>query len=183
MPHTTIPPTTATPSTVPPSSAPSTTTTTLNTVTLQASPPAKQGSAAWAASMFVEAYYGTSYTWPDVGYWVTLAKPYMAPSMYRRFASLVAHATNPDDAAYMAKLRSNETTYLVTVSEAATETDAPNTADKRYVLVTYQVDVLGLNEPQGGVPYGSPQVLQCTVVRPHPGAPWQVSAFQEPDAN
>ena len=180
---TSVPTTTASSSTAPPVTARPTTTTTFNTVTLQGTPPAKRGSAPWAASMFIEAYYGTSYTWPSVGYWVVLAKPYMTPTMYKRFHYLVVHADNPSDAAYMAQLRSDGTTYLVDVSQASTEADAPNTTDKRYVLVTYQVDVLGLNEPQGGALYGSQQVLQCTVVRARPGAPWQVSNFQEPNAN
>ena len=150
---------------------------------MQLPPPAQPGSPAWVAAKFVQAYYGTSYTWPDLGYWVELAKPYMVPPMYRHFHYLATHATDTGDKAYFDHIRAEDTTYLVQVQETAVERDAPNTADKPYVLVTYQEQALGLNEPQGGTPYGPLQVLQCTVVRSKPGAPWQVSEFQEPNAN
>ena len=162
---------------------PSVTTTTLDNVTMQLSPPVKVGSAAWAASEFVQAYYGVSYTWPNLGYWLVLAKPYLTPSLYGFFHSIAVHADNPGDAAYMNQLRREETTNLVQIEHAGTDGYAPNTADKRYVLVTYQEQALGLDEPQGGAPYGPLQALQCTVVRSRPGAPWQVAKFQYPNAN
>ena len=162
---------------------PSSTTTTTNGVTMQLAPPAQPGSPAWVAARFAQAYYGVSYTWPSLGYWVVLARPYMVTSMYERSHYLVVHADNPGDKAYFDKLRAAGATHLVDVQESAVEQDAPNTADKRYVLVTYQVQALGPDEPQGGAPYGPPQVLQCTVVRSGPGAPWRVSAFGSPNAN
>ena len=146
-------------------------------------PPAGPGSPAWVAAKFVQAYYGASWTWPSLGWWVTLAKPYMTPALYAHFHYLAAHATNPGDKAYFDQLRKDRTTYVVDVAKTAVERDAPNTADKRYALVTYQLQAFGLDEPQSGAPYGTIQVLQVVVVRPGPGAPWQVASFSSPDAN
>jgi hypothetical protein len=173
-------------STVPASAGPTTTgpaATTTIPVTMQLPPPAPPGSPAWVAAKFVQAYYGASWTWPSLGWWVVLARPYMTPALYARFHYLAVHATNPGDKAYLDQLRKDHTTYVVDVSETNVEADAPNTATKRYALVTYQLQAFGLNEPQSGAPYGLVHALQCVVVRSAPGSPWQVASFSSPDAN
>jgi hypothetical protein len=145
--------------------------------------PAPAGSPAWVAAKWVQAYYGVSYTWPSPGYWATLARPYMTEQMWRRYEPLVAHDTNPGDAAYFAKVRANQTVLMADIQVSTVERDAPNTAVKRYVLVTFQLEKYGLDEPQQGAPWGPVQVLQCIVVRPVPASPWLVASFNSPDAN
>jgi len=202
------PPTTATITTTSPTSTPTTTTTTrrsrvgvttttetpqtttapaatTTTVppTLQYQPPAVPGSPEWVAARFVQVYSSLDYRWPNLGYWVTMAKPYMTPSLYSHFAMLDKRADNPSDAAYFAQIVKEQTVHAAEVFKSAVETNAPNTENLRYVLVTYEVIAFGLNEPDGGAPYGGTQAMQCTVVRSRPGAQWLVSEFQSPDAN
>ena len=146
---------------------------------MQLAPSAPQGSPAWVAGEFIEAYYGVSYTWPYLAYWTELVKPYVTPALYRHFV-YQAHA---DHTAYFARLQREEVLWAPDVQEAAVDTNAPNTPGKRYVMVTFRFDALGPNEPQGGVLIGPVMARQCVVVRSAPKAPWQVASYSAPNAD
>lgn len=184
----TVPPTTAraAPTTAQSTTIPTSTTTTVPSkylITMQPAVPAAPGSPTWVAGKWVQAYYGVSYTWPDIGYWVTLAKPYMDKAMYLHYEYLATHNSDSGTTAYFAGVRRQDTVVMAEVESSGVEGDAPGTKDKRYVMVTFQLERFGSNEPQSGAPYGPVQALQVIVARRSTGSPWRVVSFNSPNAN